>query len=265
MSDTVAIVTAFVDLGRDKWVGEKNGHTIAPYIKRDKKTYFERFARLAKVKNPIIVFAKTEDFEQLKEIRQDLTLVSIDTVFEDHEHLVNKIKSIQEDPTFIKFVSNPASPEYWSAEYVTINLMKSFFVSYAVEQNLAKENTWAWIDFGYVRDDTFCPPGIEWRFNTEGKINLFCINPFTFSKPIFEIVRTGEVYIQGCHIVAPRNQWENLKNLVIQSISSLFNTGLVDDDQTALLMAYRAAPELFNLNKVDPNNWFVIFKDFNHD
>lgn len=265
MSNLVTIVTAFVDLDRGNWTGVRNGQVIPHYIKRDKDTYFERFARLAKVKNPIIVFAKSEDFERLKSIRHDLTLVSIDTIFEDHSFLLNKIKSIHQSEEFIKFVANPASPEYWCAEYVAINLMKSFFVSYAVEQNLSEASTWAWIDFGYVRDDTYCPPGLEWKFDTQNKINIFCINPLTHTKPIFEIVRTGEVYIQGCHIVAPRNQWTDLKNLVTQCMSNLFNVGLVDDDQTMLLMSYRSAPELFNLNKVDPQDWFVIFKDFNHD
>jgi protein YibB len=265
MSELVTIVTAFVDIGRDKWEGLKNNQLIPSYIKRDKSTYFERFERLAKVKNPMVVFAKSEDFERLKNIRQDISLVAIDTVFEDHAHLLNKINQVQQDPNFIKFVTNPSAPEYWSPEYVAINLMKSFFVTYAIEQKLSDTANWAWIDFGYVRDDTFCPPGLEWKFSTDGKINIFCINPFTHSKPIFEIIRTGEVYIQGCHIVAPRNQWSTLKGLVSQNLSTLFNVGLIDDDQTLLLMAYRSLPELFKLNNVDPSDWFVIFKNFNHD
>lgn len=263
--DNVTIVTAFVDLGRENWTGMKNNQMIPSYIKRDKNTYFERFERLAKLKNPLVVFAKSEDFERLQAIRQDLILVAIDTVFEDHAYLVNKIQEVQQDPNFIKFVNNPAAPECWSPEYVAINLMKSFFVSYAIEKNLTDAATWAWIDFGYVRDDTHCPSGMEWKFNTQNKINLFCINPYTHTKPIFQIVKEGEVYMQGCHIVAPRNQWQTLKDLVVKNLSVLFSVGLVDDDQTLLLMAYRSAPELFNLNAVKPDDWFVIFRDFNHD
>lgn len=265
MNNTVTIVTAFVDIGRDKWEGVKNGHPIPPYIKRDKDTYFKRFERLAKLKNPIVVFAQSKDFDRLKSIREDLTLVAIDTVFEDHDYLLSKIKQVQTDPTFISFVTNPSAPEYWSAEYVAINLMKSFFVTYAIEQNLSGASQWAWIDFGYVRDDTYCPEGMEWKFNSDGKVNLFVINPFLFAKPIFDVVRTGEVFVQGCHIVAPRNQWVNLKNLVIQNLTNLFNVGLIDDDQTLLLMSYRMNPDLFNINKVDQRDWFVIFKEFNHD
>lgn len=264
MSDTVTIVTAFMDIGRSEWEGVKNNTAIPNYIKRDTDTYFERFERLAKLKNPIVVFAHSKDFERLKQIRNDLYLVAIDTVFEDHSHLMKNIEAIQNNKTFIDFVYKPSSPEYWSAEYVAINLMKSFFVNYAVEQKLTEGETYAWIDFGYVRDDTFCPPGLEWKFNTEGKINLFAIEPVNMSRPIFDIVRTGDVYIQGCHIVAPKKDWAVLKELVVTNLTKLFGAGLIDDDQTLLLMAYRTMPEKFILNKINPSDWFVIFKDFNH-
>jgi protein YibB len=264
MSDMVTIVTAFMDIGRSHWEGEKNNQLIPNYIKRDTDTYFERFERLTKVKNPIVVFAHSKDFERLQKIRDDLHLVAIDTVFEDHAHLIKSIEAVQNEPSFIKFVENPASPEYWSPQYVAINLMKSFFVNYAVEQKLADSDTYAWIDFGYVRDDTFCPPGLEWKFDTEGKINLFAINPYTHNKPIFEIVRTGEVFIQGCHIVAPKAEWLILKDLVVTNLTKLLGVGLIDDDQTLLLMAYRTMPDKFKINNVNPSDWFVIFKDFNH-
>ena len=152
-----------------------------------------------------------------------------------------------------------------SPKYVAINLLKSHFVDYAIANNLTPTNTCAWIDFGYCRPEVYCPPGMEWKFDTEDQINLFCMNLFTHSKPIFEIVRTGEVYMQGCHIVAPKKYWSTLKQLVNDNLSTLFNVGLIDDDQTLLLMAYRSAPEIFKLNPASNDDWFVIFKDYNHD
>ena len=264
MSDIVTIVTAFMDIGRGNWQGMKNNQPIPGYIKRDTDTYFERFERLSKIKNPIVVFAHSEDFERLKQIRHDLFLIAVDSLFEDHEHLMKNIRAVQNDQRFINFVNNPAAPEYWSSEYVAINLMKSFFVNYAVEQKIAESETYAWIDFGYVRDDTFCPPGLEWKFDTNGKINLFAIETVDMSRPIFDIVKTGDVYIQGCHIVAPKKEWAVLKELVVTNLTKLFGVGLIDDDQTLLLMAYRTMPEKFLINKVNPVDWFVIFKDFNH-
>lgn len=265
MSNTVTIVTAFVDIGRGEWTGYKNNELIPHYIQRDTNTYLQRFERLTKLKNHIIVFTESKFVERIREMGGNVTIIGIDKVFEDHKHLVDAISNVQQDPSFIRFVENKSSPERWSAEYVTINLMKSFFVNYAVENDDKPTDAYAWIDFGYVRDDTVCPPGMEWKFTTKNKINLFTINPFTHSKPIFEIVKTGEVFIQGCHIVAPAHKWAYLKQLVSNSLTTLLNVGLIDDDQTLLLMSYRTNPSEFILNPVDKENWFVIFEKFHHD
>lgn len=265
MSNTVTIVTAFVDIGRGEWTGYKNNELIPNFIKRDTETYLKRFERLTKLKNPIVCFTESKFFDRIKAMRDDIVLIGIDTVFEDHKHLTEAIEHIQQEPAFIKFVNNKSSPERWSPEYVAINLMKSFFVTYAVENKLAPSNTYAWIDFGYVRDDTICPPGLEWKFETNNKINLFTVNQYTHGTPIFEVVRTGEVFIQGCHIVAPANKWRYLKDLMSSSLSILLSTGLIDDDQTMLLMAYRSNPNEFILHHVGDANWFVIFEKYHHD
>lgn len=254
------IVTAFVDIGRGEWEGIKNNQFIPPYIKRDTDTYFKRFERLTKLNNKIICFTESKFFDRIKAFRDDIVLIGIDSLWEDHSHLLSSIDTVQQAPCFIKFVTAPASPEYWSPQYVAINLMKSHFVNYCVEQGLIETENAAWIDFGYCRDEVYCPEGKTWVFDTEDKINLFCQNPYTHSTPIFEIVRTGQVYMQGCHIVAPRNKWLTLKQLINDNLSSLFNVGLIDDDQTLLLMSYRSAPELFKLNPADSNNWFTIFE-----
>lgn len=257
---STTIVTAFVDIGRDKWVGEKNGQLIAPYIKRDVETYFKRFERLTKLKNKIICFTESKFFDRIKSIREDIELIGIDSIWDDHRPLLNKINSIQQNPKFINFVTRPSAPEYWSPEYVAINFMKSHFVNYAVEQGMVDTDNAAWIDFGYCRDEVYCPEGKVWSFDTKGKINLFAQSLFTLSEPVFELIRTGDVIIQGCHVVAPKGMWFTLKQLVNDNLSTLFNVNLVDDDQTLLLMAYRSAPDLFEINPASPTNWFTIFE-----
>lgn len=260
VKDDVTIVTAFVDIGRDKWEGVKNNQLIPPYIKRDTATYFERFERLTKLKNDIVCFTETKFFDKIKSIRKDITLIDIDNLKEDHKFLLQTIDHIQQEPAFIKFVTRPSAPEYWSSSYVLINFLKSHFVQFAVENNLIKTTNAAWIDFGYVRNEVYCPQNKTWFFDTKDKINIFACNPYTHTVPIFEIVRNGSVYIQGCHIVAPLNKWNTLKQLINISMSQLIDVGLVDDDQTLLLMSYRKAPEEFELNYGNVNNWFIIFE-----
>lgn len=252
------IVTAFVDIGRGDWSGEANGATIPSFIKRDTNTYFERFERLTKIANPIICYTESKHFDKIKAMREDIELISIDKLFEDHHPVLELVKKIQTNQEFISLLRHPSSPEYWSPEYVIINFMKSFFVTHAFQQGLIKTKNAAWIDFGYCREVLF-NDSFEWSYNTEDKINLFYIKE-PDDTPIFSIVRSGEVYIQGCHVVAPSDMWSTLKAYMIQAMNQLIGTGLIDDDQTMLLMSYRMGPENFKLNYVDPSNWFVVFE-----
>lgn len=265
MSDVVTIVTAFVDIGRDKWVGSVNGQQLPYFLKRDVDTYFQRFERLSKLKNPIVVFTESKFVDRIQSIRDDITVVDVGNLFDDHKHVLDKIKAIQQSLSFTSFVDRKYAPEYWSPEYVLINFLKSHLVTYAVDEGLCKTETTAWIDFGYVRDDTYCPEGMEWKFDTGGDINLFSNSPYTHDLPIFHYIKNGDVVIQGCHVVAPNEKWHVLKALMNNALSTLFSVGFVDDDQTLLLMSYRAAPEHFKINNGNPADWFIIFKDFNHD
>lgn len=252
------IVTAFYDLGRGDWEGEANGQQIAPYIKRTTDTYFERFERLCKIANPIVCFTESKYEERIKAIRSDINVIAIDDVFENHQEVMDLIEKAQKNQEFISLVKSPASPEYWSPKYVAINFFKSFFVAYAQEMRLIKTPNAAWIDFGYCREKLF-EDGFEWNFDTNDKINLFNIKPLD-DTPIFSIVRSGDVYIQGCHIVAPAFRWKELKVHMIESLRRLLSVGFIDDDQTMLLMSYRMYPEIYKLNYVDPSDWFVAFK-----
>ena len=251
------IVTAFYDLGRDEWEGFKNGELIAPYIRRSTDTYFERFERLCKIKNPIVCYTQAKFFDRIKAIRSDVELVAIDDIFKDHQEVMDLIHKVQVNDDFINLLDHPSSPEYWSAEYVAINFFKSFLVAHANESGLVKTDNIAWIDFGYCREKLF-EDGFEWSFDCDGKVNLFNIKPMD-DKPIFSIVMSGEVYIQGCHVVAPRRMWTALKTHMIEALRRLLSVGFIDDDQTLLLMSYRMHPETYKLNVGNTENWFDIF------
>lgn len=266
--ESVTIVTAFVDIGRGEWGGEVNGKVIPHYIPRTTDTYMERFERLTKLKNNIVVFTESKFFDRIKQMREDIELINIDHLFEDHEHFLSNIRKIQSNQEFIEAVESPNLPEYWSAEYVAINALKSHLVSFAIGAGLCKTDTTAWIDFGYCRPEVYCPPDMEWKFDAQGKINFFSVyrtEERLWVRPIFKSIFTNEVHIQGCHIVAPNHLWPDLKDMVNTALSSLFKVDLIDDDQTLLLMAYRSDPEKFIVHPRKEEDWFVIFKHYNHN
>lgn len=267
ISETVTIVTAFVDIGRDSWEGVVNGARIDGFIKRDVDTYFQRFERLTKLNNPIVCYIHSMYHQRIKSLRSDITVVAIDDILTTNREYLDRIEAIQTNPTFIKFVTRPSVPEYFSPGYVLVTSRKAQFCNHAITNGLTKTNTVAWIDFGYGRPETPIPIGLEWKFNTDDKINLVCNSKTPIMElPIFEIIRSGEVYIQGCHVIAPAHQWKYLETSFNNSLNSMLNIGVTDDDQTLFLMAYRDAPELFKIHYVDPNSfWFMIFRDFHHE
>jgi protein YibB len=266
MDNTVTIITAFVDIGRHAWEGYVNSRVIDSHIKRDVTTYFQRFERLTKLNNPIVCFIHSMYHDQIRAMRSDITLIAIDNILEENKELLLKIEKVQKNPHFVNYVTRPSVPEYWSPEYVFVTSRKAMFVNRAVQEGHVKTENVAWIDFGYARPDCFCPEGMTWKFETEGLIHMLC-NTHTpiDALPIYEIVRTGEVFIQGCHVVAPKDKWQYMEDAFDVYLQSILNSGMSDDDQILFLMAYRGAPHLFKINYVNPNSyWFMIFKDFNN-
>jgi protein YibB len=257
-SDLVTIVTAFKDLGRENW------HKTAPFkrfprwLSRSSSEYFENFARLCELPNPIVVFAHRDMHEDLISIRQDLQLYDIEEVWVKHENILTRIAEIQNSKYFRRFVVSPKMPEYWNAEYVYINYLKPAFVASATE-TIGTQGTFAWVDFGYARKRIRCAETGGWKFRTHEKINFFALNTADFSKEIFEVIKSGDVLIQGGMIVGPGVLWQDLYIDWFRKISELLALGLVDDDQTIMLLLYKAEPNRFVLQQFTSSNWFVGF------
>jgi protein YibB len=261
MTHEVSIVTAFFDIGRGNWRG----------FVRSNEQYLEWFKNLARLKNEMVIFTEQKFVNAILDIRTKnglgsiTTVISCDHLFGPNGQLVetNRLLGRAMRPELHAFVRDPGCPEYWNADYVLLNLLKTVFVSIATKLGLNANQQIAWIDFGYCRDAQRFDPNIPWQFDCGGRMNIFHIRE-PDDRPIFDIVRTGDVYFQGCHIVGPAECWHHLSRLVDDAMASLLACGLVDDDQTVLLMAYRRAPDLFKIHAVDPSDWFVLFRNFKH-
>ena len=256
--ERVNIVTAFYDIGRGSWEGNVNGQDIPGFIKRSNDEYFERFARLCKLDNPITVFTQRKFSERIRAIRNDIKVGIMEDIFQPT--LVEGIKDVQTNKTFLNLIDNPSLPEYWSPEYIIINLLKGFFVNAMISKMSPEYDTTAWIDFGYCRDNVELPG--SWEFDTNDLINVISNGPIdVYNTPtILEIIKSNMVFLQGCHIIAPNNRWQEFYEDIFKAFLSLISVGLVDDDQTLLLMAYRNNPMKYRILEGDSSNWFKIFQ-----
>lgn len=274
MSGDITIVTAFFDIGRGSWPTVVRGRVLPPYQHRTNETYLSYFNLLAMIDNPMVIYTQDDLVDIIRAIRErhghsDKTeIISFpkDTVFSQFgkDELLGKIDSVMNSQEFISHVNEPWLPEYWNSKYVMINFMKSDFVCDAIEKNLVKTPLAAWIDFGYCRDAFSLPRSKMWSYDFDvNKIHMFNQYPINESRPVQDIIKTGDVYIQGCHIVAGTSMWNNLKTSVYKNIDKLLNMNYIDDDQTLLLMSYLDNKDTHELHSADSNDWFRIFKRYN--
>jgi protein YibB len=271
MHNDISVVTAFYDIGRGNLPKAKHGRELPFYQHRSVDQYFDFFNNLAKLQNEMVIHT-TPNFEDmiltirkkhgLEELTKVVTRESyLPTGFELTKAMVQKV---MDDPNYYGRVVNPQLIEYWHADYVLVNIFKSWYVTQSINKGLITNDLTAWIDFGYVRNDFTIPPSNKWSYNFDrNKIHFFNQYPIQPERPIDSIIYTGDVYVQGCHIVAGTKMWPRLNELVLKNLEVLLQNNLSDDDQTLLLMSYLTNPNDFELHQADPNDWFRIFKVYN--
>jgi protein YibB len=260
------IVTAFLDIGRDAW---KESAAKASRHRRSTALYLERFGYLARLKNPMAVFVEPSLAENALAARrahglEDRTaIVIIDRPFarEPLASLVGEIEA-RMTPRLHSWVLHPDAPEYREPRYVLVNALKSAFVNAAVDLGIIAAAQTAWIDFGYCYDDARFDPTKPWRFDADGRMNLFYMNALD-NPPLLSVVRSGNVYFQGCHLVGPTPSWRPFAGEIADALDALLACDLIDDDQTMMLMAWRRDPARYRIHVVPPPDWRVVFRRFN--
>ena len=258
----ITIVTAFFDIGRGDWTPDKG---LPHYLHRTTETYLERFGHMAKLENKIVVFTSKELAADIKFLRQDrpteILVVDFPNSFQE---LRDSISKVQKDPEYLKQIS-PAqirNPEYWNADYVLVNALKSTFVNKALQLGHVPTDLVAWLDFGYCREPSTTNDVTKWQYPfTKDKIHFFNVRDYDGSF-ILDIIANNIVHMHGSMIVAGKEMWPTLEALIHHSVNELLKNNLIDDDQTLMLMSYLQKPELFELHPIKESDPFIIFKEY---
>lgn len=255
----ITIVTAFFDINRKNIKG----------FNRSNDKYIEYFKFWAHIKNNIVVFSDADTIEEVKKIRKEYGLLdkTKTVVVEDYlkidEELFSSIDNVMKSKELFDFHVQRNVPEAVNSKYNYIMALKAWCCDYAVKMNLASGMI-AWLDFGFNYGGRFYRKEEEfdflWKYDFSDKIHLLQVNELD-NLPVYEIIRQNNAYVQGGEIVAPDYLWNELWNLVRNSMFTLNKTGLADDDQILYLMSYKEKPELFELHKCE---WLGLFKDFSN-
>lgn len=267
----ITIVTAFFDIGRSTWTPDKG---LPHYLHRETQTYFDRFAIMAELNNEMVIFTSADLVDKVWEYRkgkEDITEVVAVDFADEFKELRLAIASIQTNPEYQQKI-NPyqaRNPEYWSPDYVLVNMLKTHFVNRAINNHKVTNQAVAWVDFGYCRNKEEFVSGTEWNYDFDtGHIHMFKLKDFdNVNDNIERLIKDNDVHMTGGSIVGGKEVWPTFEKLVQHSFNELYNHNLVDDDQTLLLMAYLYKPDLFELRQVTHGeDWLrhnSVFKKYN--
>lgn len=260
MNEKITIVTAFFPINRAEW---KN-------FDRSNNKYIEYFKFWACIHNDMIIYTTPEFKDEIMKIRREYgrsntEVVTIENIYDIDRKLYDSILKVSKNRDSINFRFQPNSPESWNAEYNYIMILKEWAVVDAIKRyNL--ENTIAWVDFGFNHGgEVYTNPedfNFEWNYNFGDKINLFLKHKLDDSETIFNICRRMDTYVQGSVIVGPCDKWKKLWPMIRSEMIALNKVGLMDDDQTLLLMAYREDPEIFETHLLE--RWHSVFLHFSN-
>lgn len=261
MEPNITIVTAFFDIGRGDW---SNGPS---YLKRTTDQYFEAFERLLTLDNQIIVYTSNDllhRFYGYNQQKDNLIVVGLADWRNIWSHYRPKIQKVMDNPEFKKMLHQPWNPEYWSVDYVMVNMLKSYFVDDAIDEFEVNDLV-AWIDFGYCREWEDVPTNVwNYSFDPE-KMHFFTIKPnIASSMNIYDVITCNDVIITGCHIVGGKDVWYKLKQSIYNNLDNLLKFNIIDDDQSFLFMYCLEKQDEVEIRKIEPNDWFCIFRNFNN-
>lgn len=254
-NNNIVVVSAFFNVGRE----------IFKAIPRTNDVYFENFKFWARMKNKLIVYTDPVSAKRIMSIRKEFGLekqthiVEIEDIYEIDPEIISDMRKISANDWFRDFRLLPDATSN-IAEYSYLMLLKAWFLKDAVEKGLA-QGTVAWIDFGFNHGgDLYTNPeefSFEWKYDFSKKIHLYYYREYD-QKPIFEIVRRLCDCFMGCLMVLPDFYCEELWRLNRDSMKSLIDLDLIDDDQLLLLMSYRKNPDIFEIEQSD---WFLPLKE----
>lgn len=235
MDSSITIVTAFFDIGRGHWTADKG---YSPHLKRGTDDYLGYFHNLAQLDNNMVIFTSDEMKPKVEEIRRGkpttVIMVDIDKKF---RHVKKRIAAIQADENFRSRLETRQlkNPEYWSADYVLVCNLKSWFVNQAIRLNLAQSELIAWIDFGYCREPNTLNGVKQWRYPfDQHKMHFFTIRRglrFKKLNDVFNYMIGNHVFVIGGAVVGSKQTWNIFYQLVCQCQKLTLNNNIVDDDQ----------------------------------
>jgi len=263
----ICYVTAYYDIGRDKWSA----------FSRSFNDYLEHFMPYIKLFNKskcnddeMFVFIDERHYNTLKtlidEDETNITLLSLTNELLNELPMWKTIdieREILKDEKFKRLLGDRVHynyPETLYAEYTLINHCKVDFVSRVIDKKLSKAEFYCWTDFGFFSNKDNIPDkllDIE-KFNVN-TINYTLINNIMNIDSDFRyVLRYAPETIGGFFFLGHKDKikdYQSLYHFILKECQEVLE--IADDDQHLALRCYFACPELFSFGKV--MGWHKVY------
>jgi hypothetical protein len=229
---------------------------------RTNDEYFEYFFKLAKnIKYNLVVYldndVKTFLLSKM-EFGPNVIFKNINNVFtfidkylEDDKRIISSEIYKNKIPTERK-----QNPEHIYSEYNLMTASKFNFLNNA-RTCYPEYSFYAWIDFGYVREESSVPKNIDVNLLPKKITCHTILNPPQYISPEF-MLKSYDIYITGGGYILHSSIIDKFEKLCDKKIKEWHNKFITDDEQSLVLQIYFDNPDLFHL--IQDNNWFSIFK-----
>ena len=246
--EEITIVTAFFNIGREKWKD----------FNRDDNDYIRYFRFWARIQNRLIVYTESAMKDIVLQIRAEYGLadrtevIVLDDIQSLDIEVFDAMQQALSRPEAVNYRVEPNHPEAYNAKYNYVMYLKPLIISDAIQRKMA-DGMIAWLDFGFNHGGEYYNQSMDfdflWKANLTDKIHFFAMHPLD-ERPVFDIIRSLDTYIAGAIMIAPANLWPVLLELYRGAAMSLADCGFSDDDQTLAVMAYRKKSEIFAVHEV---------------
>lgn len=243
-NNEVTIVTAYFDIGRSSFAGYERGNN----------KYINFFKFWARIKNNVVIYTQKIFKDEIEQIRADFGLkdrtkiIVVDDIYKLEPVIYKRMCELEKNNVYQEFRYQKNNIDS-TAKYDYLMFLKNWCLKDAKDKGYIKTNFAAWLDFGFNHGGTtFIDPkdfDFLWEYPFDEKIYIYGINKDE-GLPIFKIVQSGEVYVSGAPYIVPVSLMDEFYSLILESLNSLLDVGLLDDDQTYLLMSYRKRKDLFH-------------------
>ena len=244
----IVFVTLFKDIGRDKWL----------HYKREPSEYIEHFMRLARsIPYKLVVYVEPKIRALLANYKLSDNIIFIN--FDSVEHtfikkyigLEREIIASQHYQNRIPDFRKNQNPEHVYPEYTLINHSKINYLRDAKQNVLPNYMFYAWIDFGYAKNDTIqLPKAIAIDKLPTNKLTYHSLRDVPDEKidPNY-ILGSDDLYLTGSSFIVPNSIVEAFEVLYEYKLIEWQTRWIADDDQSLVLQIYQDHPGLFNLIK----------------